>query len=304
MFGKILVPLDGSELAERALEPAYALSRQAEGSLILLRGVAPEKILVPDMHLFGGYGVIWPDQSLAKCMEEAQAYLETIRKTKAESNVTVRAQALDTDPAEAIVDIAAEEGVDLIVLSSHGYSGLTRWVLGSVAEKVLSIAPCPVLVLRSAMPIRKVLVTLDGSPLSEHALAPGLAAAAGLGAEAAVLRVIEPVGKKEIMYLDGVERGLGQRLVDEIRDESQNYLRDALAKEQWPGLTVKAVVVPGAPAETILNYAETHDIDLIAMSTHGRTGLKRWAYGSVTGKVLRGFGGSMLITRPAAHHLN
>ena len=73
MFDKILVPLDGSELAERALEPAFRLSRQAEGRLILLRGVAPEKILVPDMHLFGGYGLIWPDQSLMKCRQEAEA---------------------------------------------------------------------------------------------------------------------------------------------------------------------------------------------------------------------------------------
>jgi nucleotide-binding universal stress UspA family protein len=206
--------------------------------------------------------------------------------------------------AEVIMDTAAAEKADLIVMSSHGYSGITRWVLGSVAERVLGGAPCPVLVIRSPKPLQHVLIPLDGSSLSEQALAPGLAVAASLGAEVTLLRAVPRAEAGEIREFDKIERGLGQRLVEEIREDAEGYLRCLAAARPHPGIEIKTVVTFEPAADSLLEYVEGHAIDLIAMSTHGRTGLARWRYGSVTEKVLHGSHHSMLIVRPANHELS
>jgi nucleotide-binding universal stress UspA family protein len=304
MFNKILIPLDGSELAERALEPAFALARQAEGEVLLVRVSALERLLVPDLHGIGGYGLLWPDQSLARAEEEGAAYLKSVQTRKAPQNLPVRAEVFEGGVAEVIMDTAAAEKVDLIVMSSHGYSGITRWVLGSVAERVLGGAPCPVLVVRSPRPLRHVLIPLDGSPLSEQAVAPGLAVAAAFGAEVTLFRAIPKVDVWEMRELDQAEHGLGWCLAENVRKEAEDYLSNVIAAHPHPGLEAKLEVMFDPAAESILEYAETHEIDLIAMSTHGRTGLARWVYGSVTAKVLHGSRHSMLIVRPAKHELS
>ncbi len=304
MFNKILVPLDGSELAERALEPALTLA-PPQSELTLLRGIAPEKILIPDAHsLLIGYSVLWPDQSLEDSRKEARSYLQAVRKSKIPQDMTVRLEVAEEDAAEAILSLAAAEDIDLISMSSHGYSGLTRWVLGSVAERVLHHAPCPVLVIRSPVPFHQVLVPLDGSKLSEEALGPGLELAGRLGCEVTLLCVTPTVALREVEYLDGVEDGLGQRLAERLHAEARTYLDHLLDAHERPELALKTVITGGSPATGILKYAEEQGIDLIAMSTHGRTGLSRWVYGSVTEKVLRGARHSMLVVRPAAHRLN
>ncbi len=297
MFSKILVPLDGSELAERALEPAFTLARQAQGEVRLLRVCAPEKILVPNSPAIGGYGLLWPDQSLEQAEQEARSYLASIQKSKAPHPLAVHPEVREGGVAEIIVDTAAAGKADLIVMSSHGYSGLTRWVLGSVAEKVLRGAPCPVLVIRSPRPARHILIPLDGSALSEQALTPGLDLAAGLSAEVTLLRAIPRVDAQEIEQLDQAERGLGRRLEEELREDAGQSLRNLAATR--PEMRIKTAVVNEPAADSILDYAEKHATDVIAMSSHGRTGLGRWVYGSVTEKVLRGAHHSMLVVRPA-----
>lgn len=205
MFDQILVSLDGSELAERALAPAFALGQRQQGQVFLLR-VA---VLVPNTYLAGFYGRLWPEQAVEPDREVAVEYLNTIR-TRAPAPPRVRNQVLEYGVAEPILDVAAAEGADLIVMSSHGYSGITRWILGSVAEKVLSGAPCPVLVVRSAEPVHRVLIPLDGSELSEQALEPGLAVAAGLGCKVTLLRAVPRVTAGDQGQPDKVEPELGQ----------------------------------------------------------------------------------------------
>src|SRR3990172_8577233 len=183
MFSKILVPLDGSKLAERALAPAFTLGQHAESEMIVARVLVAEKILVPDMYLYGGYGVQWPDQAL----EEARG----------KSRLAITTQVLEGDVADAIVTLAAKDKVDLIVMSSHGYSGLPRWMLGSVAERVLSIAPCPVLVIRSTATLSSILAALDGSELSERALAPALEVARGFHSQVTLLRAVPEVTPRD-----------------------------------------------------------------------------------------------------------
>jgi nucleotide-binding universal stress UspA family protein len=304
MFNKILIPLDGSELAERALEPGLALARLSEAEVWLLRVAAPEQMLVPDPQVFGGYGVVWPDQALARERAAATEYLKVICDTRVPPELNARTQVVEDGVAEAIVDTAATEKVDLIAMSSHGYSGVTRWMLGSVAEKVLHSAPCPVLVIRSPRPIQHILIPLDGSALSELAVGPGFDLAVGLGAEVTLLRAIQPVDVAEVQRLDKLERGLGRRLEEEVHEEVGDYLRGVIAAHPRPGLAINIAVTFEPAATRILQYAETHGVDVIVMSTHGRTGLARWVYGSVAEKVLRGGQHSMLVVRPPQYRLS
>jgi nucleotide-binding universal stress UspA family protein len=291
MFKKILVPLDGSQLSQRALEPAIAMSKYTGAELLLVR--TP----VVDTLSFAATG-----SKQAEARNDALIYLETIRKSNEQPNLHIQTRLVEGDVAGAIVDTALGEQIDLIVMSTHGYSGLTRWVLGSVTEKVLRSASCPVLAVRAARHPQKVLITLDGSPLSERAIEPGLAVAQSLNAAVTLLRVVPRVvtdGK-----LDEHERGLSRRMQEDLIEEAKDYLRARSEVAARSGLAIKSEVRIGLPADIILEHIETYGTDLIVMATHGRTGLKRWVYGSVTAKVLRSVNCSMLVIRPTDAELN
>ncbi len=293
MFKKILVPLDGSQLSQRALEPALAMGKHTGAELLLVR--TP----VVDTLSFAA-----TEAKHAEARNDALVYLETIRKSSEQPDLHIHTRLIEGDVAGAIVDTALSEQVDLIVMSTHGYSGLTRWVLGSVTEKVLRSAPCPVLAVRAARHPQKVLITLDGSPLSDSAIEPGIAVAQSFNAAVTLLRVVPRVSIDE--KLDEHERGLSRRMQEDLIEEAQGYLHTACRSEAVArsGVAIKSEVRIGSPAEIILEHIETYGTDLIVMATHGRTGLKRWVYGSVTAKVLRNVNCSMLVIRPTDAELN
>jgi nucleotide-binding universal stress UspA family protein len=316
MFHNILVPLDGSTLAERALSPAFSLAEPKGGQILLLRVAFVENTVIVEAGR-NANGAAWPEQSLNRATQKARDYLTTVQMAyrTPERIVWTKVIAEETSPsnvAALIVDLAKVEGTDLIVMASHGHSGLTRLLLGSVAERVLSAAPCPVLVLRSAAPVRHVLIPLDGSALSECAVQPGLQVAAGLGARATLLRVITDVASvgrtaEHHFYRQSVVRRLlvtepasrpVHHVFDQLRAEADFYLRQVAAVHQQADQTIQTAVESGPPANGILRYVEQHAVDVIAMATHGRTGLQRWVYGSVTDQVVHGTRHSMLIVRP------
>lgn len=298
MFNKLLVPLDGSELSERALQPALTIARAVKGEVTFLRVPATDLMLVPDAAVLTGYGIMWPDQSLEQSRQETREYLAAIAKTHASPSVQVQTKLMEGSVAETILEAATADQADLIVMSSHGYSGLNRWLLSSVAERVLHSAPCPVFVIRSPEPPRHVLIPLDGSALSERALEPGLELAARLGGTATLLRAIPMLEASLFEKAEKIEPGMGRRMEEDFHEEAASYLRDLSATHARPGLTLNHIITHTPAADSILHYAETHPVDVIAMSTHGRTGLRRWVYGSVTEKVLRGANFSMLVIRP------
>ncbi len=293
MFERILVPLDGSQLSQRALEPALILAPQTGAELLLVR--------VPTADTLSFAVSAGTQRELA---QDALAYLETIRKSNEQPQFSIRTQVLDGDVASAIVDFALAEHVDLIIMSTHGYSGLTRWVLGSVTEKVLRSAPCPVLAVRTARHPERVLIPLDGSALAEQAVQQGLSLAQNLQADVIFLRCVPHIVADG--ELDEHERGLSRRLQEDLIDEAEEYLCDRAldAGRSARSVAIQITVLIGSPADSILEYVETYGVDLIAMATHGRTGLKRWVYGSVTAKVLRSVNCSMLVIRPADAELN
>lgn len=318
LFRRILVPLDGSGLAERALEPAIRIAQADSAELVLLR-IADLK----DMQLTEGgvYSYLRWNELVERNQQEAIDYLERVQQTKVPRAVPACTLVLDGDEAGTIVDTAASEGVDLIIMSTHGRSGLSRWILGSVTEKVLRAAPCPVLVIRPesrlAAPSQsrlarrldgpRVLITLDGSELAEQALAPGLGAGCAFDAEVILLRVnelLEVVDEHFVNELERAEHGLGDLYRFGRYQFADRYLEAAAGAILRAGMKVKTAVIEGPVAQSILGFADGEDIDLIVIATHGRTGLRRWVYGSVAEKVLRGAHCAVMVVRPPADQLN
>jgi nucleotide-binding universal stress UspA family protein len=287
MFRNILVPLDGSALSERALAPALKIAELEGSRVTLLRTPVVDIAVLPSVEVFGNYSLRGLDEATSRARRDAREYLETLRKSQGTTGLELRPEVQDGDPAEAILTAAQEKHADLIAMSTHGYSGVTRWIMGSVTERVLAHAPCPVLVLRSEKPFSHLLITLDGSALSEKALAPAFEIASAYNIPVTLLRVINPVPAWHVAELNEVEQGLGYRLHEELEAEAANYLRQQLAAYRYPQLRVEVAVRAGPPAATILDYAQTHGVDVVAMATHGRTGTQKWLYGSVTEKVLR-----------------
>ncbi len=148
---RILVPLDGSSLSERALPMALTLGRAFDSELILLRALQiPTSLLAPG-EAEPGY---WAGEAEVQMQQDAEAYLRSKQEELRRQGYTVRTLFSRDPAADEIIRIASEEQVDLIVMSTHGRSGIARWAFGSVADKVAHYSPCPILLVRQdvAMP--------------------------------------------------------------------------------------------------------------------------------------------------------
>lgn len=303
MFTKILVPLDSSDLAEYALPPAIRLAEQGPGTLTLLHVLEHQTVIIPEGPDLMGHNMYYPETSLSREETAGREYLAGLnfKVGQSEPTFTWHTRLEEGDPASRIVDVAEEEAIDLIVMSTHGYSGVTRWVLGSVAEKVLRYAPCPVLIVRDDIPMRHLLITLDGSKLAESGLPIGMSLAQAFAADVTLLRVDDDsdrVKAEDVVELNKQEHGLGERFRQGLYEQAGHYLENVAHQHHRDDVPIHTAVRYGKPAQAILNFAEEHDVDLIVMSTHGRTGLARWRYGSITEKVLRSADCALLISRP------
>jgi nucleotide-binding universal stress UspA family protein len=145
-FKHILVPLDGSSLAERALPVARVLAQKFDSQIILLRVLDIPSPTPPTSHPEVTIG--WVREAREYALQEAQSYLQAVQSELDRQGVATHILLRDTSPAEDILDAASTEGIDLIVMSSHGRGGLARWTFGSVAEKVARHSLCPVLLVR------------------------------------------------------------------------------------------------------------------------------------------------------------
>lgn len=303
-FRHILVPLDGSELAEKALAPALRLAEAAgrradqPARLVLFRAVSPAALVAADPMLY--------DEMARMGIDEAQAYLNRVAASISAGTATVIARAIPGSPADAIVQYAEENGIDLIIMSSHGRTGSRRWVYGSVAEKVLHHAPCATAIIRAHVAVdmfqnRRMLVTLDGSPLAERALEPALALARAVESDVLLLRVVPAREALPESMTPGGERA--EAAMDAIaaqeRADAESYLQRIYSARDNRRLFFDVQTADGDVADTIISYADAHHVDLIVMSSHGRSGIGRWLHGSVAEKVLRGANCATLILRSA-----
>lgn len=296
----ILVPLDGSQLAERALPHAQRVAWVSGAALMLIRAVHTRPGV--DERL---------DRELA-AIEDADAYLDQIATRLHTHGFTVRAQAIDATPADAIALAAQAEAADLIVMSTHGRSGVAHAVLGSVAEAVLPAVTQPLLLVpaRSAPlpeppgPFRRVLLPFDGSPLSESALAYVAQAPFTHEAELVLLHAEPPRDINAAMteYLAPVYGAAFQPPADHDADnnEAAREALEAAGDLHLHGRSWQTVVMIGEPGPAIVRVAEDSAVDLIAMATHARSGLDRVVHGSVAVQVLRHAAAPLLLLRAEA----
>lgn len=299
MIQHIVIPLDGSVLAEQALTPGLTIARATNANVLLLRAV---RQVTPHLLDPSTLDRLRQLKTLEQLVTDAGSYLEAIAKARATEGVNIDTVVIEGDAATAIVDAAAHEVSDLIVMSTHGATGLQRLMYGSVTEKVLRHAPCALLAVRSAEIPTNMLIPLDGSPLSEAILPIAVGVAASFGAQLTLTRVQDPhdaPNRGELEPLRVLDRELFNQLQNDYDRQSWHYLERLISEKLAnTGLKASYDIDRGHAAERILAVAIRNECDMIAMSTHGRTGVQRWRYGSVTERVLRSANMPILITRP------
>jgi nucleotide-binding universal stress UspA family protein len=278
MFNKILVPLDGSELAERALTYATAVAGTTGAHLLLVR--------VAYSHTLAG---VDPRERQLGAVQEAEAYLQQIAAQLREGGFVCETVARYGHAAECITESARTRHADLIVMATHGRTGPGRWVLGSVAEAVVAASLVPVLVQRAWQPLfgesllndtPKLIVPLDGSVFAETALEPAANLAEQLGARLILIRVEDsPSAVRDALdYLPSVQ---------------------AHVAKHHPGLSLATDIRVGEPAAGIEAAVAYHEAALVVMATHGRGGALRSILGSVAGKLLQLCDVPVVLMRPA-----
>ena len=295
MYKRILAPLDGSPMGDRVLPYVRNLGKKFNAKVELFRVFDPEPAF------------FYPDPFEFKDRHEAsEHHREDIMtamgtaKTDLES-AGVAATAVLHGPEEAGIDgekvahtygtvaehivLESEKDDDtLIVMSTHGRSGAGRWVLGSVTDKVLHAVKTPLMIIRAGGndsvldgTMGHIIVPLDGSALAETILPHAVALAKAMDAKMCLVRVITDD------KVDADERSQMERLVDGVRAE---------------GVTsVEEVVLHGDPATVIVDLTHDYPDALVAMTTHGRSGMGRWLMGSVADRVVRHAAGPVMVLR-------
>jgi len=283
MFRRLLVPLDGSHLAESALPAALALARHLGAEITLFHAV--ERSAPVTVH----------GERHLTVEAEAAAYLDEAASWVRARGVAVRTH-LDTttdDVATSIVSGGAEEAADLVVLCTHGRGGLRGLLFGRVAEQVLRRGQIPVLLVRptpagreQSFACRRIMVPLDGSPTAEAALPAALELARAGDAELLVVMVVPTV------QTISDERAASTRLMptaaavllDSEAADAVDYLRSTA--EQAAGARIQVAVERGEPVGTLLDVAARRAVDLIVMATHGRSGVDAMWAGSVAARII------------------
>jgi nucleotide-binding universal stress UspA family protein len=275
---RLLVPLDGSPLAETILPVAEEWAKEEEAEVILLRGLLAR-------HASGG----GDPEVQVRAVEEGEAYLKAVAdRLERRGLKRVRWAVGYDEPAAAIAEAAAREGVDMVAMATHGRSGLSRLLLGSVAEAVVRSARVPVLLIRGQSAWKpwatgKILVSLDGSELSECIL-PVVERLAGPRDLTIVLfNVIDPLASSALSETSMQPH----QLMALRRADAERYLAKVAEPLTGKGLRVETAVRYGKVLEAIAAFAGQERADLIAMATHGRSGLSRLLLGSVAAGVLR-----------------
>ena len=291
MYEKILVPLDCSELAEMALPYAEELAVRLGSEVTLLCVREPADIHSPRLY---------------------ECYLQdVVRRTKEEAvkglgkltakEIEVKPVVLSGDPAETIVDYADKEKSGLVIMVTHGRSGVGRWLVGSVADKVIRATQQPVALIRATgvRPVvqkkgilKNMLVPLDGSKTGETALPYAEELATRLKAGITLLRVFDPGYWTSHMAL--VEQ------VESMRASARDYIEKMAAQLQKKGIAAKAEFQQARTtdvAEEIIRVADEISADLVVMSTHGESGVSRWVFGSVAERVLKGGSTPLMLVR-------
>ncbi len=315
MLHSILVPLDGSTFGEHALPLALALARKAKVTLHIVQVLLPAGSFAPETPLLG-------DSVLAKRLVEQQKlaqqhYLDTIERRLLEAGAPrVQTWLLDGEIPGMIRQQAETIAADLVIMTTHGRGMFARFWLGSVADELIRTLSIPLLLLHPSdgapdlnqpPPLKHILLPLDGTPLAEQIVQPALKLGALTNADFTLVQVVRPA-VPSVFALEG--QTFGAMAEDLIKNADEQHQRRCGAAEQYlkgmaetlrsgpegERIVLTRVEVDEAPAKALLRDAKT--VDLVAVATHGRKGLKRLFLGSVADKLIRGAPVPVLVYRP------
>jgi nucleotide-binding universal stress UspA family protein len=271
MYRTILVALDGSKNAEKVLPTVESVLHESGGKAVLMQ-VLPS-------------GGVRPEAA-------AEAYLKSVKARFSRKKIKAESEIVHGDPAVAIIRAAERLRTDLVAFTSHGQGGLGQWVFGSVAQKILRGCSRPLFVARPledpATRAKRVLVPLDGSVGSEATLPHAVLFARATGAVIELLHVAHAAG---VEADDSKLRGWLER------EKKRMQTRFCEIERTEPDLSFEQTIVEGDPATRIKERSEKHPGTVIVMGSHGRTGISRWVYGSVSEKVLQAARVPVLIAR-------
>ena len=274
MYERILVPTDGSELASAAGEAALALARRFDAELHAISVV--EATVLP--HRFDDV-----TDELVRRGKEAVTAIDD-EATAAGVNVTT-AVIEDAEPVHrAIIDYADDHDIDLVVMGTHGFTGIDRVVLGSVTEQTLRNSPVPVMTVHGDTVVfpafDSVLVPFDGSDCAQAAVDHAIDLAAATDATLQFVHVVD----HSVVAIE-VDAGM---VLDALRQAGERALESTVEAAERAGVeTGETAVLVGSPGNKITEYASERDVDCIVMGTHGRTGMGRVFLGSVAERVIR-----------------
>ncbi len=296
MYEKILVPLDGSELAEVALPYAEEMAGKLGSEVTLLHVCESAEAQYHHMHQ------LYIQKMVASTKRGAKKYSEK----PDDKAITVRSSILSGHPAEQIVDFAEKQHIDLIVIATHGWSGIRRWVLGSVADKVVRATKRPVALIRAKGvhhhtfaegTLKKTLIPLDGSKEGEAVIPYVEELASRLKGEVVLLHVVPSPSPVYAVPGETVQIPYTQAEVELLKVDAGSYLEKIANAFKDKHIEVKFEVKAGNTGNEIIKLADKVHADLVAMSTHGWSGITRWALGSTADKVLNAGNTPLLLVR-------
>lgn len=284
MWEKILVTLDGSDLAELALPYAKELATAFGSEVLLLYVSEPAEQQYRHMH---------------------QLYIEDVAKQVKNGIKKVTPVILDGTPAKEIIDYAKKNKVGLIVMASHGRSGIMPWAAGSVANKVLHTARMPLLLVRAVKPPRRaqgkpilnrILLPLDGSEAGEAAVPYVRELMSRLGAEVILFGVVPP--GKHIRTVGGLDYVLyPEQDLEQVKAEAREYLDKVYQQLKGKKGKVRVELRAGDIAREIIDFAQKTRASLIAISSHGHSGIAKWVFGSIAHKIVQASKTPVLVVR-------
>jgi nucleotide-binding universal stress UspA family protein len=286
MFDLILVPLDGSELAECVLPHAAAIARSFNAEIALLRMLEKKQTGI-SAQLFDLLN--WQINKT-----KAALYLEKTQTCFQEAGLRAQMILLEGLEAEGITAFAQTEGVKLIVLSSHGRNGLTQWGLSNVTQKIILSAQTSLLIVRAGQAggdlagwtgtpfYKRILVPLDGSQRAENVLPMATQLAQFHQAQLHLVQVIQTPEMARQLPPAREDLELSDRLVARNQAEAGRYLSQVKSRSSLEGLEVQTHLITSDNAALALHQLVAQEqIELLALSAHGYSGNHQWPYGSM-----------------------
>jgi len=281
MLEHILLPLDGSPLAERVLPHAIALAEAFNSKITLIRVVFSD-------NQANQQGIVNPmDWQMQK--SEAESYLKSMQNRLAEVDIKSEFQIMEGSPAQEIIEFAQNESVNLIILSSHGVSGISAWNINSTVQKVLLRAYVPVMIIRAyqesigelkGLKYERLFLPLDGSRRAECILPLAKSICDAQGSKIYLTHVVEePKLPRQTPLSDEVKS-----LIDKLRElntsEAEKYMKEIESQFRQENYEI-IIESSKQPTVALHNIIDRENIDLVLLSAHGYAGENRWPYGKI-----------------------